>query len=118
MTGTEVTALVVAVAATLALVGLLVVLVWLLRTVRALTAVVQRLQREADATVADMRHVVEGARTDLDRSEGLLDAAERVAAAAESTSRVTNQALATPVIKAMAVAHGTSRAARRLRRQG
>ena len=118
MTGSEIAALVVAVASTVALCALAVVLVWLLRTVRALTAALEALEQEASATVAQMRAVVDGAREDLDRSDGLLDAAERVAAAAESTSRVTNQALSTPVIKAMALAHGTGRAARRLRRSG
>lgn len=115
MSGTEVTALVVAVASTLALCLLIAVLVWLLRTLRALGAAVEELRSETLATVIEMRSAVRGAQGDLDRADGLLDAAERVAAAAESTSRVTNEALSTPMIKAMALAAGTSQAARRLR---
>lgn len=116
MTGPEVAALVVAVAATITLCVLLTVTVHLLRVVRRVHGVVSELEHEAAATVDEMRATLETARDDLDRATGLLVTAERIAAAAESTSRVTNQALSTPVVKAMAIAHGTGRAARRFRR--
>lgn len=116
MSGAEVTALVVAVAATVAVCLLVAVVVWLARAVRALNAEVDRLRRETVATVAALQDAVGHAEAEMDRTDGLLDAAERITAAAETRARLTTDALSTPVIKALALAAGTNRAAQRLKR--
>jgi len=116
MTAAEVTALVVAVAATVALCLLVGVVLWLARAVRALNREVEHLRLETAATVDALQQAVGRADVEMDRTDGLLDAAERITAAAETRARLTSDALSTPMIKALAIAAGTNRAAQRLRR--
>ncbi len=116
MSAVEITALVVAVASTIALCLLVAVVAWLARAVRALNAEVEHLRSETAATVDALQHAVGHAESEMDRTDGLLDAAERITAAAEARARLTTDALSTPVIKALAIAAGTNRAAQRLRR--
>ena len=116
MSGAEVAALVVAVAATVALCLLVAVVAWLARAIRALNVEVDHLRRETAATVAALEDAVGHAEAEMDRTDGLLAAAERITAAAEARARLTTDALSTPVIKALALAAGTNRAAQRLRR--
>lgn len=118
MSGAEVTALVVAVACTLALCVLIAAVAWLARAVRALNAEVEHLRRETQVTIDALQDAVGHADAELDRTEGLLDAAERITAAAETRSRLASDAFSTPVIKALALAAGTSRVAQRLRKSG
>ncbi len=116
MSAAEVTALVVAVAATVALCLLVAVVVWLARAVRALNRELDHVRVEVAATVAALEDAVGHAEAEMDRTDGLLDAAERITAAAETRARLTTDALSTPVIKALAIAAGTNRAAQRLKR--
>lgn len=116
MSAAEVTALVVAVAATTALCLLVAVVVWLARAVRALNRELEHLRREVLVTVEALDAAVGHAEAEMDRTDGLLDAAERITAAAEARARLTTDALSTPMIKALAIAAGTNRAAQRLKR--
>lgn len=116
MSATEITALVVAVSSTAALCLLVAVVVWLARAVRALNTEVERLRHETAATVAALQQAVGHADAEMARTDGLLDAAERITTAAETRARLTTDAFSTPVIKALALAAGTNRAAQRLRR--
>ena len=116
MSAAEVTALVVAVAATVALCLLVAVVVWLARAVRALNRELEHVRVEVAATVEALEAAVGHAEAEMDRTDGLLDAAERITAAAETRARLTTDALSTPVIKALAIAAGTNRAAQRLKR--
>lgn len=116
MSAAEVTALVVAVAATVALCLLVGVVVWLARAVRALNREIEHLRVETAATVEALQRAVGRADAEMDRTDGLLDAAERITAAAETRARLTSDVLSTPMIKALALAAGTNRAAQRLRR--
>ncbi|MCB9371291.1 MAG: hypothetical protein H6518_00720 [Microthrixaceae bacterium] len=118
MSAAEVTALVVAIAATVALCLLVGVVVWLARSVRALNREVEHLARESRATVEALEAAVGHAEAEMGRTDGLLDAAERITAAAEQRARLTTDALSGPMIKALALAAGTNRAAQRLRRTG
>jgi len=61
--------------------------------------------------------VVEEARHDLDRFDRVLGSAEAISDAVSSSGRVARLALSAPLIKATALATGTGRAARRLRRR-
>lgn len=118
MSAVEITALVVAVACTVALCVLVAAVAWLARAVRALNAEVDHLRRETLVTVVALQDAVGRADAELERTDGLLDAAERVTAAAESRARLAREAFSTPVIKVLALAAGTNRAARRLRKTG
>jgi hypothetical protein len=65
--------------------------------------------------VAQARRTLTAAEGDLDRMDDLLTAAEALSTTVESASRLAYDAFSTPVIKAMALANGTGKAAKRLR---
>jgi hypothetical protein len=67
--------------------------------------------------LAELRESVEEARDDLDRFDRVLGSAEAISSRVEGASRVARVALSTPVIKTVALASGTGRAARRLGRR-
>ena len=98
------------------------VLVWLItdlrRTADELHRVVGEAQEQLNASLARLDDQAEAVDHELYRVDGLLDAAERVSARADTLSKVTYGAVAKPVIKTAAVVKGTSRAARRIRRGG
>ena len=65
--------------------------------------------------LAELRQSVDTARDDLDRFDRVLGSAEAISSSVEGVSRVAKLALSTPLIKTVALASGTGRAARRLR---
>jgi len=67
-------------------------------------------------TTAEARGAVREAQRDLDRFDRVLGSAEAISDAVSGSGRAARIAFATPVIKATAIASGTRRAARRLRR--
>ena len=95
--------------------ALVVVLVRVLQSVKELQAEVARLRSETGPLLADLASAVDDARDDLDRFDRVLGSAEAISANVAGASRVTRIALSTPVIKTVALASGTSRAASRLR---
>ena len=116
MSGTELAALIVAIASVVAVVLLAVALVSLTRTLTALRTSVEDLRRETLPVVADMKRTVQQANAELERVDGLLESAESVTATVDSFSHLAYLALSNPIIKVIAFAAGTSRAARALRR--
>ena len=97
--------------------ALIVVLVRVLDALRALRTEVDSLRAETQPLLAELRTSVEDARDDLERFDRVLGSAEAISANVQGASRVARVALSTPVIKTVALASGTSRAARRLRRK-
>jgi uncharacterized protein YoxC len=97
--------------------ALIVVLVRVLQSLRELRAEVSNLRTETVPLLDDLRAAVDDARDDLDRFDRVLGSAEAISTNVAGASRVARAALSTPVIKTVALASGTSRAARRLRRQ-
>lgn len=97
--------------------GLIVALLAVVRSLRELHGAVEQLSTETRPLLAELRRSVDEARGDLDRFDRVLGSAEAISSAVEGTSRVARAALSTPVIKTVALASGTSRAARRLRRR-
>jgi hypothetical protein len=97
--------------------ALIVVLVRVLDALRALQTEVDSLRAETQPLLAELRSSVEGARDDLERFDRVLGSAEAISANVQGASRVARVALSAPVIKTVALASGTSRAARRLRRK-
>jgi hypothetical protein len=90
-------------------------LVSLTRTLRALRATVDQLRDETLAAVGDLRAAARDAADEVDRVERLVTSAERIEGAVDGAGRLAYRTLASPVVKAMAIGTGVSRAAQRLR---
>ncbi|MGD9703617.1 MAG: hypothetical protein AB7Q42_16540 [Acidimicrobiia bacterium] len=97
--------------------ALVVVLLRVLDTLRALRSEVEHLRSETQPLLRELRSSVDDARDDLDRFDRVLGSAEAISGAVAGTSRVARAALSAPMIKTVALASGTSRTARRLRRK-
>jgi hypothetical protein len=102
--------------------ALIVVLLRVLDTLKHLRQEVQSLKAETQPLLAQLRTSVDEARTsvdeardDLERFDRVLGSAEAISDAMSGTGRVARVAFSTPVIKTVALATGTGRAARRLR---
>lgn len=124
MTAGELAVLLAAVLCCIGFAALVVVLGRVLDTLRSLGVEVEALRRETRPLLAELqastheaREVMEVARTDLDRFDRVLGSAEAISGAMTGGSRVARAALSAPVIKTAALATGTSRAWRRLRRK-
>ena len=125
MTAGELAIVIAAVLCCLGFTALVVVLVRVLDTLKALRGEVATLRAETGPLLADLRattdatsSVITEARADLDRFDKVLGSAEAISGAVAGSGRVARAALSTPVIKTAALATGTSRAMRRLRRKG
>jgi hypothetical protein len=112
-----------AVLCTLGFAALVVVLGRVLDTLRSLRGEVASLRAETGPLLAELRtttvearRTMEDARGDLARFDRVLGSAEAIGDAVSGGGRVARVALSTPVIKTAALATGTSRAVRRLRR--
>ena len=116
MDASEAAAVVVAVASALALAVLVGAVFALTRTLRQLRVAVDDLRRETLPVVAELRGTVAQANVELERVDSLLGTAESVTSTVDSASRLAYLAFSNPLIKALAFASGTGRAARRLRR--
>jgi hypothetical protein len=104
--------------------ALVVVLLRVLDTMRTLRGEVVSLRQETGPllaelrlSTADVKATVDEARDDLDRFDRVLGSAEAISGALSGSGRVARAALSTPVIKTAALATGTSRAVKRLRRK-
>jgi len=115
MSGTEVAALVVAVAAGITLTVLLAVVVALLGTVRELRATVEALRVESLAVVEDLQEAVRGTNAELERIDNVLLAAESVTGTLDSASKLAYLTVGSPVVKGLALATGANQAYRRFR---
>ncbi len=123
MTAGELAVLLAAVLCSIGFAALIVVLVRVLDGVRALRGEIEALRAETRPLLAEMRAsaeqtrvAVDEARADLVRFDRVLGSAEAISGVMSGTGRVTRAAFSAPVIKATALAAGTGRAARRLRR--
>ncbi len=102
----------------LGFIGLALVLMRMLQAMQQLQLAVDDLRRKTEPLLAELRDSVEGARDDLDRFDRVLGSAEAISSKMEGASRMARVALSTPVIKTVALATGTGKAARRLGRKG
>lgn len=116
MDANETAAVIVACVSVAAFLLLLWAIVLLTRTLRALQETIDELHREALPVVSELRGAVRQANGELERVESLLGSAESITATVDSASRLAYLAFSNPIIKALAFAAGTTRAARRLRR--
>jgi hypothetical protein len=115
MTATELALVVGAVLCIIGFAAMVVVLLRMLSALGELRAEVTMLRDETRPLLAELRQSVDTARDDLDRFDRVLGSAEAISSQVEGVSRVAKIALSTPLIKTVALASGTGRAARRLR---
>jgi hypothetical protein len=117
MDASDAAAVVVAVASALAVAVLLYAIVALNRTLAQLRSAIEDLRRETLPVVTEMRLAVSQANVELERVDNLLGTAESISSTVDSASRLAYLAFSNPVIKGIAFASGTGRAARRFRRR-
>jgi hypothetical protein len=124
MTAGELAVLLAALLCCLGFAALVVALVRVLDMLRALRDEVAKLRAETGPLLAELERstvsaaaVIDTARDDLDRFDRVLGSAEAISSAVSGSGAVARVALSTPVIKTAALATGTQRAWRRLRRR-
>ena len=117
MTGTELAALIVAIASVVAVVLLGFALASITRTLRSVREAVELLRTETVPVMTDLGDTVRAANAELERVDGILGTAENISGTVDSASRLAYLAFSNPVIKGLALASGTGRAARRFRRR-
>jgi hypothetical protein len=115
MSAGDLAAVIVAACSVAAVVLLAVGLVALVRTLRALRDVAHLLRTETVPVLEDLRDTVDAANHEIVRLDRLVTTAESVTGTVDSASRLAYIAMANPVIKGVAFASGTAKAARRLR---
>jgi hypothetical protein len=115
VSASDLAAVIVATASVAAVVLLAVGVAALLRTLRALREVAELLRTETIPVLDDLRDTVDAANGEIERLDRLVTTAESVTGTVDSASRLAYIAMANPVIKGVAFASGTARAARRLR---
>jgi hypothetical protein len=118
MTASELAAIIVAVAAVVGVVLLVFAIISLTRTLAAVRLSVEELRRETLPVIDELQRTVTQANSDLERLDTLLDSATSVTNTVDSASQLAYLAFSNPVIKAIAFASGTARAARAFRRKG
>ncbi|HUJ67191.1 MAG TPA: hypothetical protein VLX59_16720 [Acidimicrobiales bacterium] len=116
--GSGVLAIVVTAVATLALAVLLGAALSLRRSARDLQALADELADHASTVIGEAEATIARARGELDRVDDLIGSAEAISDTVESATRLAHTALATPLIKVMALGAGTARVGRKLRKAG
>jgi 3-oxoacyl-[acyl-carrier-protein] synthase III len=90
----------------------------LLRSARRLSELARDLEARAELALGQVETALAAARAELERVDDLVGSAEALTETVGSAARLAHAALATPLIKAMALKAGTARASKRLRRAG
>lgn len=124
MTAGELAVLLAAVLCCIGFAALVVALLRVLDMLHSLRDEVAHLRAETTPLLAELERstataaaVIDTARTDLDRFDRVLGSAEAISSAVSGSGAIARAALSTPVIKTAALATGTQRAWRRLRRR-
>ena len=118
MSASDLAAIIVAVSAVLGVVLLVWAIVALTRTLSAVRVSVEEMRRETLPVIGELQRTVSQANTDLERLDTLLESATSVSNTVDSASELAYLAFSNPLIKAVAFATGTARAARAFRRRG
>jgi len=117
VTGGEVAAVIASVAGVVLAVAVVFAVSSLTRTLRLVRGTVEDLRAQSLPLLAEMRSSLDQANVELTRVHGVIGRAESVGGTLDSASRLAYLAFSNPVIKALALGAGTSRAAKRLRRR-
>lgn len=118
MTASDLAAIIVALASILGVVVLVLALVSLTRTLTTIRLSIEEMRRETLPVIDELQRTVTQANADLERLDNLLDSATSVTQTVDSASQLAYLAFSNPIIKAIAFATGTARAARAFRRKG
>jgi hypothetical protein len=86
------------------------------RSAADLRALADELAEHASLVLGDAEDTIARARGELQRVDDLVGSAEAITETVGSASRLAHAALATPLIKVMAIGAGTARAGKRLRK--
>jgi hypothetical protein len=111
----DLAAVVAAVLSLVAVAVLTVMVMSLAKSLRELRTLIVGIRTEALPALTEATAAVVDVREEVERVDGILNAAESISSRIDGASRVAYLALSKPVIKTAAVATGTRRAARRLR---
>ena len=117
MTATELAALIVAIASVVSVVLLTFALISINKTLKEVRLAVEILRTETMPVVAELGDTVHTANLELERVDHLLGTAESIGGTLDSASRLAYLAFSNPVIKGLALASGTGRAAKSFRRR-
>lgn len=115
MTALELVTILMGVLALAAAMALAVACVRVALLARRLDRAVTAFESEAVPAAEQIRRVADAAVDDVARVEALLDLSETIGTRVDSASEATYRVLTSPIIKGLAVASGTRRAAERLR---
>ena len=115
MSGTELAAVIVAISSVVAVVLLVFAIVAVTRTLTTLRLSIEQLRRETLPVIDELEKTVTQANADLARLDGLLESASSVTQTVDSASHLVYLAFSNPIIKALAFATGTAKAAKALR---
>ena len=116
MTAGDLAAIIVAIASVVAVVLLVFVVVAVNKTLTSLRLTIEQVRRETLPVVDELGRTGATANAELVRLDGLLESATSVTATVDSASHLAYLAFSNPVIKAMALATGTAKAAKALRK--
>jgi hypothetical protein len=95
--------------------ALAMALVSVTHTLRVLRDTVDALRDETIPLLAEVRDAASHASDEVERVDRLVTSAERLEGAVDGAGRLAYRTLASPVVKAMAIGTGVSRAAHRMR---
>ncbi len=116
MSGADLAVVIVTLLSVVSVLALLLALQLVWRNLRALRTTIRDLHEQMAPLVAELDATLAEAHHELDRVDQLIGSAESISATVDATSRLAYKALSAPMIKTVALASGTSKAARRLRK--
>ena len=93
---------------------LALVMVNVFRLLEAMKALVDGIREETVPLLGEVKTTVRSVNRELDRADGLLESAGKIAKSAERLSSVVEQTVSSPLIKIAAFGAGVSRAFRRV----
>lgn len=96
---------------------LAVVLLNTFRLLESVKTLVDGVRQEAVPLLGEVRTTVSSVNRELDRVDGIVESAGKVARSAQRVTSVVEQAVSNPLVKFIAFSAGASRALRRLRRK-
>jgi hypothetical protein len=111
-------AIVVAAIATVVVVAMIAAVLSLRRSARELRELADELSDHAAAVLGDAEDTIRQARGELARVDDLIGSAEAITNTVGRATGIAHAAFATPLIKVLAISHGTARARKRLRKAG
>ena len=115
MSASDLAAVLVSVGVAVAVAALVWAVASLARAARRLRRAADKLDQEATLLIEELRTTVARTDREVDRLDAVLASAESISGTVDAASRLAYRAVSNPVVKTMAFATGTSRAAKRLR---